>query len=190
MTTTQVRYWELREAQRHNRATEGLTASQLTEAKRHNVVSEKQEDLRILETKRHNLETEYLTASEITEKIRHNQATELLTASDIRERTRHNLATEAEARRHNMAQEDIGHAQLRLDKEKLINEIERTDETVRHNKVVEAVDKAYKEAQTALVNANTEKAYQDIEWRFVDTLVAMLGGVGNVAKGYAAVVAA
>jgi hypothetical protein len=185
MTSTQVRYWTLQEDKRHNLASERLDASKIAETMRHNVVSEKQENFRLKEVKRHNIVSEKLTASDIMEKIRHNKESEKLTATQLAEIQRHNYAQESIDRERNA----IGRAQLVIDREKLANEIVKTNEGVRHNKAMEGIDKAYKEAQAALATANTEKAYQDIEYRFWDTLTAMFGGLAKSAGSFASIAA-
>nr|AVX53749.1 putative ORF1 [Marmot picobirnavirus] len=76
MTTTQVRYWELQESKRHNKAGELLGTKTLTETKRHNLAGEK------------------LTATDVRERIRHNKASESLSASQISESIRHNKVSE------------------------------------------------------------------------------------------------
>lgn len=185
MTSTQVRYWAVQEDKRHNKMSERLDASRIAETRRHNVVSEKQENFKLKEVQRHNIVSEKLTATDIMETIRHNKESERLTATQLAEIQRHNYAEESIGRERNA----IGRAQLVVDREKLANEIVRTNENVRHNKAMEGIDKAYKEAQAALATANTEKAYQDIEYRFWDTLTAMFGGLSKSAASFASIVA-
>lgn len=114
MLATQVQYWQYKEAQRHNIATESLT------------------DFQNRENKRHNLESERQGRVSITEAIRHNKATESISRNTLKETKRHNLATEKETNRHNVATEGISYANIQLGYANLA-------ESVRHNKETEKV---------------------------------------------------
>lgn len=83
MLAVQIQYWTLREAERHNRATEAETA-------RHNIIGENQNLMAIEENKRHNIVSEFETQ-------RHNIATEDYYNNALLETSRHNRETEAVA---------------------------------------------------------------------------------------------
>lgn len=93
MTSVQVQYWNYKENQRHDVATE-------YENNRHNVVSEQQNRVSLAETIRHDMVTE-------KEIQRHNIEGEKLGFATLSESRRHNIAGEQENQRHNMATEGI-----------------------------------------------------------------------------------
>lgn len=186
MTTTQVRYWELQEAGRHNLASERLTASQLKETQRHNIVSERQgwtglkiDALKAKETHRHNVATENLTATDIAEKKRHNQSEEYLSASQIAESIRHNRAQEyethrsnvtreRETQRSNMAREEISYAQINTK----VREIQVAMEKLGIDRDRNAIEKAYK---TATIDLENKKFTRDLAFGITDRILDLLG---------------
>lgn len=123
MTQNQISYWNLKETERSNQATEKETkrANQAREVEtnRHNTVVEE-------ETERHNRATELLTSQSNAEQARHNAATEMVAQFNAEEQQRSNLANEqlaAERNQISWSQLDFSYAQL--------------GETIRHNRETE-----------------------------------------------------
>lgn len=144
MTSNQLRYWELQETIRSNRAKEAetrrsnrttekltqayqqgtldLRAQELSETQRRNMASENISLATLAETSRHNVQYEMETK-------RHNLGTEALTArqldisqASLNETVRSHKSQEGLARltfnenvRHNMAQEGLGYSQLAVE---------------------------------------------------------------------------
>lgn len=133
MTHNQIDYWNLKENQAHNRATERETYRS-NKAKEHLSMSEQRE------THRANVAREGFNLSSLAETSRHNLANEGLTGTDLNikagqlsESTRHNQATE-------------------------LNEQKKTQET----KLANDIQKAYNDAKIELEQQKVEaEAYKD-----------------------------
>jgi len=99
MTDIQVKYWDLQETKRANRARESETYrhNSATEVQARNELAETIRSHKTVETEtqRHDLATEQLTASDLQERARHNRVTEQLDATRIQEQARHNRASES-----------------------------------------------------------------------------------------------
>lgn len=110
MTDLQIKYWGLKEDQRHNIASE-------VETNRHNVVGEKQQDKVIGETYRHNVATEReanrANRAKELETHRHNYASELVERGKLSETSRHNIVMEGLEGRKVSASEMQAQAALR-----------------------------------------------------------------------------
>lgn len=76
MLATQVQYWNYKEGQRHNIASENLQQQSINETIRHNVKTEGQTDFYNAEVARHNQVQETLGFKTLAETARHNRAQE------------------------------------------------------------------------------------------------------------------
>lgn len=148
MTRNQIEYVKLLEARRSNLKNEELTSSrdtlaaeakriELREAQRHNTATE--------QLSRRDLD---LREGSLDETIRHNQSTEQLQSRQIGETTRHNKAQESETRRHNTETEGAQKISLNeTGRHNLVTEAETSqhnrnteNEIHRHNLVSEVSD--------------------------------------------------
>lgn len=98
MTSNQLRYWELQEAKRSNRAKE-------RETRRANRMSEQL-------TRSYQRGTLDLRAQELAEAIRSHQASEAVNLASMQENVRHNMVYEQETKRHNVQSEQLTSRQL------------------------------------------------------------------------------
>lgn len=148
--TEQISISNLNESVRHNKATE-------YETNRHNVATEQLGSRTQTEVERHNRVTEAqgdrdlnIREGTLAESVRHNKVNEAYNLSNLQETTRHNVSTEKENVRHNTSTESLTGRQLTenerhnlrqeaLAKSQLKNEIKKTNETIRHNKVSEGI---------------------------------------------------
>lgn len=118
MTSNQLRYWELQEAKRANRAKE-------RETRRANRANERL-------TRNYQQGTLDLRAQELAETVRRNLAGESISLGTLAESQRHNVAYEHESARHNLATEGLTSRQLNIETEKL-------SETIRSHKASESI---------------------------------------------------
>ena len=118
MTNNQIRYWELQESKRANRAKE-------RETRRANRANEEL-------TKAYQQGTLDLRAQELAETVRRNLAGESISLETLGENKRHNIAYEQEAARHNLATENLTSKQLSVEQQKLA-------ETIRSHKASESI---------------------------------------------------
>lgn len=118
MTSNQLRYWELQETKRANRAKEH-------ETRRANKASERL-------TKHYQQGTLDLRAQELYESARSHQVGESISLESAQENIRHNIAYEGELRRHNIATEQLSSKQLDLSTATL-------NETIRSHRASEAI---------------------------------------------------
>jgi hypothetical protein len=79
MTHNQIEWWKLKETQRHNVVTEGISQNTLNESIRHNVQTEVQARNELLEQARHNQVSEAIGWGNLAETTRHNRESERLT---------------------------------------------------------------------------------------------------------------
>lgn len=146
MLQTQVNYWNYKETQRHNIATEQYYTANLGETQRHNVVSEALIKQQNDETTRHNLESERFNWGSLAETTRHNMSTEI-------ETNRHNVAYETETNRHNVVTEN----------ETMRHNVANENETRRHNREEEGI--GWYNANTQRFAAQSTAAYQQMAGR-------------------------
>lgn len=99
MLATQVQYWNLKEAQRHNAAMETQAANELKETQRRNLEVERQGRDTIAENQRHNQVVEGTNWFNANENARHNKEQESIGWSSLEESKRHNQAQESIADR-------------------------------------------------------------------------------------------
>lgn len=118
MTSNQLRYWELQETKRANRARE-------RETRRSNKASENL-------TRENQRGILGLRAQELSETVRSHQANEAVNLANVQESVRHNVAYETELTRHNRAAEQLNARQLDISASTLA-------ETIRSHKASEAI---------------------------------------------------
>lgn len=157
---------ELKEAARHNLATESLTGrdldirqASLDETARHNTVTERQTYAAQEEQRRHNTATERATLIDLNERQRHNVVTEAETAQHNRtteaETSTHNRNVENEAHRHNLVGEVTDAGRLTLD---TVTREQQIAETKRHNLAMESKDMSPDVHVTTTVEGSTSSA--------------------------------
>lgn len=120
MTSNQLRYWELKETIRSNRAKEA-------ETRRSNRATERL-------TQAYQLGSLELRARELSEIQRRNLASEGISLATLAETSRHNVQYEQETKRHNLSNEALTARQLDISQASL-------NETVRSHKVQESLTK-------------------------------------------------
>lgn len=118
MTSNQLRYWELQEQKRANRARE-------RETRRANKFSERL-------TQHFQQGTLDLRAQELYESARSHQVAESINLASMQENVRHNIAYEQELQRHNTATEQLSSKQLDISAASLA-------ETIRSHKASESI---------------------------------------------------
>lgn len=118
MTSNQIRYWELQETKRANRAKE-------RETRRANKASETL-------TREYQQGTLDIRGQELAETIRRDLAGESISLQTLGENRRHNIAYEQESARHNLATEGLTARQLSLEQDKL-------RETIRSHRASESI---------------------------------------------------
>lgn len=118
MTSNQLRYWELQETKRANRAREH-------ETRRANKASEKL-------TRHYQQGTLDLRAQELYESARSHQVGESISLASMQENIRHNIVYENELQRHNLASEQLSSKQLDISAATL-------NETIRAHKASESI---------------------------------------------------
>lgn len=148
MTSNQLRYWELQESKRVNRAKE-------RETRRANKASERL-------TQHYQQGTLDLRAQELYESARSHQVGESINLASMQENARHNLAYEHELQRHNTATEQLSSKQLDISAASLA-------ETIRSHKAGESISwgnlsemQRHNQAQESIQNfqAQTEAQYK------------------------------
>lgn len=96
ITDIQVRYWDLQEKKRNNRATEAENyrshVAQETETSTHNRAQEALGMMQLAEASRHNLASEGISRDSLNESRRHNRATENMSYAQLQETRRVNNA--------------------------------------------------------------------------------------------------
>lgn len=157
MTSNQLRYWELQEAKRSNRAKE-------RETRRANRMSEKL-------THEYQQGTLELRAQELAETSRSHQANEAINLASVQENVRHNVAYENETRRHNMQSEQLNAKQLDISAATLNENIRshKANERIaqgnlaemrRHNVAQEGISQLQVDAETKYKEAMVEQGSQ------------------------------
>lgn len=157
MTSNQIRYWELQETKRANRAKE-------RETKRANRVNEAL-------TREYQQGTLDLRGQELAETIRRNLAGESISLQTLGENQRHNLAYEQESARHNMATENLTAKQLNIEQGKLAEMIRshratesiawgNLSETRRHNQTQERISNLQLDVESQYKAAMAEQGFQ------------------------------
>ena len=159
MTSNQLRYWELQEAKRANRAKE-------RETRRANRANEAL-------TREFQQGTLDLRSQELAETVRKNMAAETISLETLAETSRHNIAYENESARHNMATEKLTSRQLDIEGNKLTETIRshkaseaisrlNLSELQRHNKAQEGISARQLEIDSQYRNAMIDQGQQRI----------------------------
>lgn len=162
MTSNQIKFWELRERERSNRANE-------TETARSNRAREALTSFSNTEQLRHNMQTESQAASDLLERSRSNRVNEDLQ----RQQVSNALLTLHENVRHNQAQEVIGRSQATGT---LLRG--RASVTSAQNAAVDAITRQRAQAEDARHN----QAQEAIGWASTaaKTGTDILGTLGNL----------
>lgn len=159
MTSNQIRYWELQETKRSNRARE-------REMRRSNRANE-------MLTQQYQEGTLGLRAQELAETVRSHQATEAVSLANVQETARHNLAYETELTRHNRESEALNARQLDISASTLAETIRshKVNESIsfaniselrRHNIAQEGIAKGQLDLESRYKNAMIEQGLQRI----------------------------
>lgn len=160
MTSNQLRYWELQEAKRANRARE-------RETRRSNRANE-------MLTREYQHGTLGLRAQELAETVRSHQATEVVNLANVQESVRHNVAYETELTRHNRETEQLNARQLDISASTLAESIRshKANESIslanisemrRHNIAQEGISRGQLELETQYKSAMVDQGLQKIE---------------------------
>lgn len=160
MTSNQIRYWELQEMKRANRAKE-------RETRRANRAGERL-------TRDYQQGTLDLRAQELAETIRRNLAGESINLETLAENKRHNVVYENEIARHNKATEGLTSKQLNIEQGKLAETIrshkasesislQNLAETRRHNVAQEGISSRQLDIDSQYKGAMVEQGLQRIE---------------------------
>lgn len=157
MTSNQLRYWELQEAKRSNRARE-------RETRRANRMSESL-------TRAYQQGTLDLRAQELAEAVRSHQANEAVNLASVQENVRHNMVYENETKRHNIQSEQLTSRQLDISSATLNENIRshKANERIaqgnlaemrRHNVAQEGISQLQVEAEAKYKQAMVEQGGQ------------------------------
>lgn len=157
MTSNQLRYWELQEARRSNKAKE-------RETRRANRMSENL-------TRAYQQGTLELRAQELAETSRSHQVNEAISLAGVQENVRHNMVYEKETQRHNVQSEQLTSRQLDISAATLNENIRshKANERIaqgnlaemrRHNVTQEGISKLQVDAETKYKQAMVEQGGQ------------------------------
>lgn len=160
MTSNQIRYWELQETKRANRARE-------RETRRTNKANETL-------TREYQQGTLDIRGQELEETIRRNLAGESISLQTLGENKRHNIAYESESARHNLASERLSAKQLSLEQDKLSETIRshRASESIswgnlaearRHNRAQEGISQQQLQIDSQYKSAMVEQGRDKVE---------------------------
>lgn len=179
MTETQIKYWDLKEKMRANRASENLTGRSIDESYRHNVA------------------TERLTASQVAEQVRHNKKGEQIGLLELTEKQRHNQETERQGRTKLGIERNVANSQIALNKSSADLNYQREKESASQTALTDQktkteswkTEEANFDAQAAVSKANSAFYQSQIdeissEWasknqvtKFATSVVDLLGKV-------------